>query len=221
MRVRFLTFLLGCGLCGCAATQDYHYNLTQRCRADMAWCSNFGIWSGCSRDYHDGWKRGYYDMSTGQCEAPPAVPPHHYWSPKYQSLEGRAAIDDWYSGWQDGATAAVQDGRPFFHALPTSPTPPVNPFDTNNPNNFHCEPGQSRSPLEKLPPSPPTADYEDTTHTSQPQVHVASVPRSFVTESLSDGLIEEPDVEAAEPAADLIEEPAASDNDPYYSNDNQ
>jgi len=175
MRVCFIPLLLGLTLCGCATIQDYHYNIVQRCRADSAYRENYGLWSHCSHDYQDGWKQGYYDLSTGQCEELPATPPHKYWNPSYQSLEGRAAIEDWYSGWQDGATAAVQDGRPYFHPVVASPTPPVNQF---NPHNFHCGPG-AHDALEGMPPAAPT-------HEPQPQVHVGPAPQQFASQSIAD-----------------------------------
>jgi hypothetical protein len=175
MRVSFIPLLLGLSLCGCATIQDYHYNIVQRCRADSAYRENYGLWSHCSHDYQDGWKQGYYDLSTGQCEELPATPPHKYWNASYQSLEGRAAIEDWYSGWQDGATAAVQDGRPYFHPIVASPTPPVNQY---NPHNFHCGPS-GHDALEGMPPAAPT-------HEPQPQVHVGPAPQQFASQSIAD-----------------------------------
>jgi hypothetical protein len=176
-----IPLLLGLSLCGCATLQDYHYNVVQRCRADSAFKESYGWWSGCSHDYQDGWKQGYYDLSTGQCEELPATPPHKYWNAHYQSLDGRAAIEDWYSGWQDGATAAVQDGRPYFHPVVASPTPPV---DQYNPHNFHCGPGIGDG-LEKIPPVVPT-------HDPQPQVYVAPAPQQFANQGVADeGLLDE------------------------------
>jgi hypothetical protein len=174
MRVRFYSFLLAASLCGCATVQDYHYCLVQKYRADSAWKASYGILGhACSSDYQDGWKQGYYDISTGQCEEPPAVPPHKYWNASYQSLEGKAAVEDWYSGWQDGATAAVQDGNSYFHPIPASPTVPQGPV---GPHMFHGG-GDGAAPLmdigpEKLPPAAPTHDL-------QPQVYVAPVPNKF------------------------------------------
>lgn len=180
MRVCFVPLLLGLSLCGCATLQDYHYNIVQKCRADSAYKENHGLWSHCSRDYQDGWKQGYYDVSTGQCEELPATPPHKYWHAHYQSLEGRAAIEDWYSGWQDGATAAVQDGRPYFHPIVASPTPPVNQY---NPHNFHCPP-TAQDGLEGMPPVMP--EHEPPTHEPQPQVHVGPAPQQFANQSIAD-----------------------------------
>jgi len=176
MRVCFVPLLLGLSLCGCATFQDYHYNFVQHCRADSAFKASYGWWSSCSHDYQDGWKQGYYDLSTGQCEDLPAIPPHKYWNAHYQSLDGRAAVEEWYSGWQDGATAATQDGRPYFHQVVASPTPPVNQY---SPRNFHCGPS-AEDGIEKMPPVAPT-------HEPQPQVYVAPETQQFVRESISDG----------------------------------
>jgi hypothetical protein len=199
MRVRFITLLLGLSLCGCATYQDYHYRLVQRYRADAAFKENFGWWSGCSHDYTHGWKQGYFDVANGQCEELPATPPHEYWDPKYQSPEGRAAIEDWYSGWQDGATAAVQDGRPYFHQVVASPTPPVDQYD---PHNFHCGPGASIN-LEAMPPAAPT-------HEPQPQVYVAPAPRQFANQS-------NPDEELLDESALPVSYPV--DGDEYFNAD--
>jgi len=177
MRVRFLPLMLCLCVCGCATIQDYHYCCVQKYRADLAYKQNNGLWSRCSCDYRDGWKQGYYDLSTGQCEEPPATPPHKYWNPSYQSLEGKAAIDDWYSGWQDGATAAVQDGRPYFHPVIASPTAPVN----QGPQCFQNTGPAADPHLESMPPAVPMA-----THDPQPQVHVGAVPRSFASQGLED-----------------------------------
>lgn len=206
MRVRFYSLLLGITLCGCATVQDYHYNLVQRHRADSAFKETYGTWSDCSRDYQDGWKQGYYDLATGQCEELPATPPHKYWCADYQSVEGRAAIEDWYSGWQDGATASIQDGRPYFHPIVASPTAPVNQY---NPHNFHCGPGGDQS-LEAIPPVVPS-------HEPQPQVHVGPAPQRFASEALNDDeLLDASALPVSNPAAELI---SGEEDDAYFSGD--
>jgi hypothetical protein len=203
MRVCLIPLLLGLSLCGCATLQDYQYNLVQRCRADSAYKENYGLWSHCSHDYQDGWKQGYYDLSTGQCEELPATPPHKYWHAKYQSQDGRAAIEDWYSGWQDGATAAVQHGRPYFHPIVASPTAPVNQY---NAHNFHCGPGGDEL-LEGMPPTPPT-------HEPQPQVHVGPAPQEFSSLSIDDGeLLDESALPVSYPVEDDDYFDAEADSD--------
>jgi hypothetical protein len=180
MRVRFyVSLFLGLSLCGCATIQDYQYNFVQRFRASMAYKENYGLWSACSKHYKDGWKQGYFDLSTGQCNEPPATPPHEYWDAKYQSLEGREAIDEWYSGWQDGATAAEQDGRPYFHPIVASPTAPAP--DHAQPV-FHGNMNGHGGGMEAIPPTPPTP-----THDPQPQVHVGPAPQKFASQSIDDG----------------------------------
>lgn len=210
MRVRFFTVLLGCCLCGCATTQDYHYYLVQHSRAASAWKQTYGRLSHeCSRDYKDGWKQGYYDLSIGQCEEPPPVPPHKYWNPKYQSLEGKQAIADWYSGWQDGAAAAVQDGTPYFHEVAVSPTPPVNNL---GPHQFHSgEAAHSQQMLEKLPPVPPSS-----THTHQPEVHVGPVQPKFASQELEGELLDDSNLppEAPAPIVNIDEAPRTEDPAP-------
>jgi len=210
MRVRFLVLplLLALGVCGCATIQDYHYNLVQRCRADLAYTGTNGLWSHCSHDYHDGWKQGYFDLSTGQCDEPPATPPHKYWHPHYQSLEGRAAIQDWYSGWQDGATAAIQDGRPEFHPVVASPTAQPSQY---NPHAFHCGAAGPVAP-ELMPPAMPT-------HEPQPQVHVGTAPQRFASHSLSDDgeLLDETALPSGPAGAQYAVPEAAEGDEAYFS----
>lgn len=217
MRVRFLLLplLFGLGLCGCAAIQDYQYNLVQRCRADSAYKGTYGMWSRCSSDYQHGWKQGYFDLSTGQCDEAPATPPHKYWDAKYQSLEGQAAIQEWYSGWQDGATAAIEDGRPYFHPVVASPTAPVNPY---NPRAFHCGPSEHQG-LEAMPPVMPMAMP---THEPQPQVHVGPAPQRFASQTIAEGELLDDELLDDEHLddEDLLDESALPagepSNDPYF-----
>ena len=172
MRVRLITILLGLSVGGCATVQDYRYNLAQRYRAECAYKDSNGVVSGCSRHYQDGWKQGYFDLSTGQCEEAPATPPHKYWNASYQSLEGKAVIEDWYSGWQDGATAAIQDGRPYFHPIVASPTAQVSNY---GPHSFHS--GADAGGMEVMPPAMPS-------HSNQPQVHIGAAPQRFASQSV-------------------------------------
>jgi hypothetical protein len=111
--------------CGCAGLQDYQYNRIQKHRADVAWRECYGSFnSSVSKDYRDGWKQGYTDLSRGMCDELPAVPPSKYWAASYQSEEGRCCIDQWYAGWRDGADAAKACGTPEWHRIAPSPTAP-------------------------------------------------------------------------------------------------
>jgi hypothetical protein len=116
------------GLTGCAASlQDLHYSVVNKSRAEYAWYSGttFGDRWNSGGDYAHGYKSGYYDASTGKGCVLPAVPPHCYWSTKYQSCEGQKQIQDWYRGYQCGVTAAQGAGYPYFHAVPIGPQAPV------------------------------------------------------------------------------------------------
>jgi hypothetical protein len=113
---------------GCTAClQDLHYSVVNKTRAEYAWYSGTTFsdrWTSGS-DYAHGYKSGYYDASTGRGCVLPAVPPHCYWSTKYQSCEGQAQIQDWYRGYQCGVTAAQGNGYPYFHTVPIGPQAPV------------------------------------------------------------------------------------------------
>jgi hypothetical protein len=116
------------GLTGCAASlQDLHYSVVNKTRAEYAWYTNTSSgqrWNYGS-DYAHGYKAGYYDASTGKgCSLPP-VPPPCYWSTKYQCCEGQKHIQDWYRGYQCGATDAQGSGYPYFHSIPIGPQAPI------------------------------------------------------------------------------------------------
>jgi hypothetical protein len=78
-------------------------------------------------DYRDGWKQGYLDLSRGQCDELPALPPQKYWSAFYQTPEGQVCIEQWYQGWRDGADAAKACGAPEWHRIAPAPTAPSMP----------------------------------------------------------------------------------------------
>ena len=107
---------------GCVAFQDCEYRLAQKCRASRAWwyscderCSS-NPWS----HYSFGWKQGYSDVLMGGDGTCPPVPPHHYWSHKFQSENGEVAIGSWFEGYHHGAAAALASCRGQFHPVPLS-----------------------------------------------------------------------------------------------------
>lgn len=127
MRINLLFSVMVLACCGCAAVDDYHYCWVHGWRADSAWRAQHNYqqrWE-LSSHYAKGWKAGYFDVSTGGCGETPAVPPPAYWSPQYQSEAGQAAIEDWFTGFQDGATAAQSSGLDAWHPVPTSPEIPT------------------------------------------------------------------------------------------------
>lgn len=126
MRLALLFCLVSVVFTGCAAIEDYHYCLVHDYRAAKAYQHAYG-WRdrwGQTSHYACGWKKGYYDVSTGSNGQPPAIPPTKYWAPSYQDPKGQHAIHDWYAGYQDGATAAQSHGTDHWHWIPTGPTIP-------------------------------------------------------------------------------------------------
>lgn len=96
-------------LSGCASLSDYHYEHTQKTRAKSQYreCGN----PGCSRypsDYKKGWIDGFYEVSTGGSSCPPAIAPARYWKPGQILDDCDNRRHAYYSGWQDGATRAIQ-----------------------------------------------------------------------------------------------------------------
>jgi hypothetical protein len=74
-----------------------------------------------SADYEKGFKSGYIDqLDANALLSPPAIPPKHYWSARYQTAEGHQAIHDWYLGYQNGAHAARASGRRDLIAVPVA-----------------------------------------------------------------------------------------------------
>lgn len=115
---------IGCS--GVASFQDWQYCWANKHRASAAYKSQltsaerreFGS------DYGNGFKKGFYDASTGRGCKTPAIPPPCYWSAKYQSCEGQKCIQNWFRGYQVGAAAAEGEGFPSFHEIPVGPCAP-------------------------------------------------------------------------------------------------
>ena len=76
-------------------------------------------------DYREGWKKGYYDVLTGGDGRPPVVPPKKYWKPPVFTQHDPSRQDEWYTGYQDGASCAKS--QPDFHYVPTFMAPALHP----------------------------------------------------------------------------------------------
>ncbi len=125
-----LCCLLVASSIGCATgagLQDTQYCLAQKTRAEISWltCNDWQERWNLGSDYAAGYKKGFYDASTGRGCKLPATPPPCYWSTKYQSCEGQEAIASWYRGYQCGAAAAQGNGYPAFNQVPTGPCAPT------------------------------------------------------------------------------------------------
>ena len=73
-----------------------------------------------SLDYGEGFKCGYATyLKDGGITIPPAMPPYRYWGRKYEYPEGRAAVDDWYAGYQRGAKLAHDSPLRELAVVPT------------------------------------------------------------------------------------------------------
>jgi hypothetical protein len=71
-------------------------------------CQNAGCYSD---DFAWGFKCGFTDyLDNGGTGQPPPLPPRHYWKLKYQTPEGYRAIQEWFSGFQQGVVVAKASG---------------------------------------------------------------------------------------------------------------
>lgn len=78
-----------------------------------------------SPHYVKGFKDGFADyLYSGGTGAPPAVPPWHLRTYKYQNPEGHRAVQEWYAGFADGAAVAAQSGYRQWVTVASSAPPP-------------------------------------------------------------------------------------------------
>ena len=105
---------------GCASVEDWHFRNVNRFRSKVAWSDAKSQLpeDRVDSDFARGWKDGYFDVSTGASNTLPAVPPHRYWSARFQSPEGRCRVENYFSGWQCGANAANAENRPSLNNIP-------------------------------------------------------------------------------------------------------
>lgn len=120
------SFALFLSLSGCTALSDCKYEMGQKIRTSQAWHEFDGCNQQCfTCDYREGWKKGYYDVLTGGDGRPPVVPPKKYWKPPVFTQHDPSRQDEWYTGYQDGASCAKS--QPDFHYVPTFMAPALHP----------------------------------------------------------------------------------------------
>ncbi len=75
-----------------------------------------------SPHYSAGFQEGFADyLNYGGAAAPPPIPPHRFWKTRYQTRVGHQAIEEWFTGFHDGALAAADGGyREGRATIPTS-----------------------------------------------------------------------------------------------------
>ena len=190
MRFKLASVLFGSMLCaGCALVEDSAHNVVVAMRtpiaehresarnrrwAEAAWDSVCSAGPGAyTKDHVEGFKDGFaeYLFRGGDGESS-LVAPLHYRQIKYQSPEGYAAIQDWFSGYRHGASAARASGARQWitgpSALqPDSPQALAAEFQSppSIPQNFEIQRAESNPPKAErrgtgpsvLPPDPPRA----------------------------------------------------------------
>jgi hypothetical protein len=139
---------LGCGpLCHVAQISiveptEYPWRIddcVDKCRnkklAEVAWGLYQQDHPDCdySVDYRIGFLDGYADyLYAGGTGNPPPVPPRWYWRAEFETPDGHRVIEDWFTGFREGALAARHSGYrelvtvPASAALPPYP-PPIEP----------------------------------------------------------------------------------------------
>jgi hypothetical protein len=84
-------------------------------------CQNAGCYSD---DFAWGFKHGFTDyLDNGGTGQPPPLPPRHYWKLKYQTPEGYRAIQEWFSGFQQGVEVAKASGYREYSVVPVMSPP--------------------------------------------------------------------------------------------------
>jgi hypothetical protein len=91
--------------------------------AEWAWatlrqndqCSDY------SGNYKEGFLDGYSDyLNLGGTGAAPPLPPRRYWNTRYKTPAGQQAIEDWFAGFEHGASEAKQSGFREAEIVPSS-----------------------------------------------------------------------------------------------------
>jgi hypothetical protein len=73
-----------------------------------------------SDDYADGFKAGFADhLFAGGSGEPPPLPPRRYWARRYETPDGYTAIQDWFTGFRQGAAAARDGGYRRWVTVPS------------------------------------------------------------------------------------------------------
>ncbi len=73
-----------------------------------------------SKDYEEGFKCGYADyLKEGGYPAAKSMPPYRYWARGYETPEGKAAVDDWYAGYERGQHMAHDEPLRDLATMPT------------------------------------------------------------------------------------------------------
>jgi len=182
---------LSTGCMGAAGLQDWSYNRANRSRAAKSYRESYSAEQrhSLSRDFEDGFKKGYFDLATGRdCKVPPVAPPK-YWSASYQSCETRGQVEDWFRGYQCGVASAQKCGLGEFNNVPVSACAPTVNCNANGacyspdacqddcapcgqdvtpPVHFEPSPGLPVAPAMQVDPGLPVVPVAPSSHTQTP-----------------------------------------------------
>lgn len=74
------------------------------------------------RDYRLGFRQAFVDVALGRTGETPPVPPQRYWSVCFRSDCGHSRSADWYAGYRDGASRALENCQEVCRTIPSSGT---------------------------------------------------------------------------------------------------
>lgn len=92
-------------------------------------------------DFKEGFERAYVDIAEGGSGVTPAIPPERYWGYRYRTPDGHQRAQDWFRGYEMGASYAEVDGLKY-NDIATSARRYV-AGDYSSPAGYHTGPGVS------------------------------------------------------------------------------
>ena len=100
---------------GLAASALAEATAVARAELDDYSCEPFSV------DFQLGFSDGFVDfLEAGGTGNPSPLPPRRYWKAKYQNPAGYQSTQDWFRGFQHGATAAQASNYRSFVTVPLS-----------------------------------------------------------------------------------------------------
>ena len=106
-------------------------------------------------DFKAGFLAGYANIASGGDGCTPSLPPRQYWSWRFQSPEGQAKVNAWFSGFPEGARAAEEDGVGSYAEIQLAGwvDPVMRAHNPGYPGCIDCEP-ETYLPEELAPVEP-------------------------------------------------------------------
>jgi hypothetical protein len=161
----------------------------KRCRAEAeaAWVKLevSGPGTAGSADFACGFKEGFATfLFEGGSGNPPPVPPRYYWRPKFDSVQGHQAIEDWFTGYRVGSAAARESGLRQLVTVPASTALPrrADPYSLGSGgavipgSELLMPPAEGLPPPREIPRMPPAVAPGGNAEDTVPVSEVPEVP---------------------------------------------